>query len=124
MSHSNRIGIVIGIHNSGHHAYWSSVFNLLHLPMGNDLSNNLLQLDQRKDLKRKYNGRTEVKKKRVRKNNEKMKELIQKQMEDAKRGATYRSGMAIEELIPLEVVRKYNERKTLERRTMSDLWLL
>ena len=33
-----------------------------------------------------------------------MKEMIEKQMSDAKRGATYRSGLALDDIIPSEVV--------------------
>ena len=106
MALSNRIAIVIGIHNLGHLNYWQKVFNLIGIPMSADLHNNLLRKDGNKGLKRKYNEKKEVKAKRAKLNHEKMKEMINKQMKDAKRGATYRSGVALEDTIPSEIVKK------------------
>ena len=109
MSLSNRIAIVIGVHNLGHLGFWKEVYHLIGLPMSTDLHNNLLRKDGRKDLKRKYNEKKEVKSKRAKKNHDKTKDMIKKQIADAKRGATYRSGIALEDIIPKSVVDLEND---------------
>ena len=45
--------------------------------------------------------------------NEKLQELIRKELKDKKRGATYRSGMVVEDCVPTEV-------KELEERRKRD----
>lgn len=109
MALANRISIVIGIHNLGHTDYWSKVLALIDLPMTPKLRKHLNVMDKKKETKRKYQARIDVKNKRSKDNHEKIKTLIKKQIEDAKRGATYRSGMAVEDIIPVQVVRFENE---------------
>ena len=72
MSLSNRIAIVIGVHNLGHLGFWKSVYELIGLPMLSDLYSNLLRKDGRKNLKCKYNEKKEVKIKRAKSNHDKL----------------------------------------------------
>ena len=93
----------------GHEAYWTEVFKLIGLPIAPLLRDNLNYLDKKKEKKRKYQEQSEVKSKRFKDNHDKMKKLIVKQIHDAKRGATYRSGMSVEDIIPVSVIRLENE---------------
>lgn len=111
MSFNNRLSIVIGIHNSGHRNFWEAVFNRIGLTMTSDLIDNLSQRDQTKSRKRKYNAKREVKLKRVKVQNEKMKEMMKKQKLDEIRGATYQSGVALLDLVPSEVSKLEEEKK-------------
>ena len=79
MSLSHRIAIVIGIHNIGHFAFWSSVFRKLGLHMSKDLINNLHFLDKQKNNKREYQSRHDIKVKRIKTHLQKMSDLMQKQ---------------------------------------------
>ena len=79
MSLSNRIAIVTGIHNDGHHAFWTNVFKRIRLPINAHLDNNLNKCDRTKLLKKKYSERKEVKLVRVKSHIEKVKELMNKQ---------------------------------------------
>ena len=66
--------------------------------------NNLENADSKKNLKRKYVEGKDVKAKRVRLQNEKIQDMIQKQKEDEERGSTYCHGMALQEsLVPMSV---------------------
>ena len=76
MALSNRIAIVVGVHNMGHLAYWTKVFKLIDLPMYPDLRENLQQLDRYKRMKRKFDSKTEVKRKHMKVNNDKMQILL------------------------------------------------
>ena len=76
MTLSNRIAIIVGIHNIGHIGYWSEVFKRIGLRMMPDLQTNLERMDRLKDWKRKYNNTTEVKVRRVKSKNEKMQVLV------------------------------------------------
>ena len=110
MSLSNRIAIVIGIHNMGHLSYWSEVFERIGLPMTANLYTNLKRLDKQKCWKRKYNRDTNVKQRRVQRRNEKMQTLLKQQIHDNKRGSIYRSGYGVaEELIPKAVKEREQE---------------
>ena len=54
--------------------------------------------------------------------NENIKTMIQKQMEDAKRGATYRTGIGIEDFIPSAV--RDDEKELRERKSeMQVVWM-
>ena len=103
MSLSNRIAIVIGIHNMGHLAYWSEVFKRVGLGMPTDLLENLERLDHVKSWKRKYNSAPVVKQKRVKARNEKMQTLLKQQKKDHTRGAIYSAGYAVKDPIPKAV---------------------
>ena len=114
MSFHNRISIVIGCHNLGHSHFWKQVFNRLELSMTSDLLDNLSQRDQSKDRKRKYNAKREVKLKRIKVQNEKMQEMMKKQKLDEIRGATYKSGVALLDLVPSAVSKLEEEKKDKE----------
>ena len=109
MSLSYRIFMVTGIHNLGHYRFWHEVFVLLGLDMPTDIKENLQRLDKRKIWKREYEGRTEIKSKRRKLHNQKMQEQLRKQIEDSKRGAMYRAGIAIKDLVPSAVLKLENE---------------
>ena len=98
MSHSNRISIVIGLHNLDYIHFWSSVLNEIGIPMSRSLRDNLESAEKRKQTKRKYQKKRCVKKKRSKDKHDKMKILIAKQIADGKRGATYRTGIAMDDI--------------------------
>ena len=103
MSLSNRIAIVIGSHNYGSLRFWSKVYDSLSLPMSSALLNHLMFIDKKKKRKRIHNEKFENKQKRTKKANENIRNMIRKEIEDAKRGATYRTGIGIEDSIPASV---------------------
>ena len=74
---------------------------MLDLEMHSDLSADLQRLDKRKVWKRQYDGKMEIKLKRRKLHHVKMRELLKKQIEDHKRGAIYRTGIAIIDLAPV-----------------------
>ena len=108
MSLTYRIFMVVGIHNLGHYRFWLEVFNLLGLDMSSDLKENLQRLDKRKVWKREYEGKPEIKSKRRKLHHQKMQEQLKKQIEDSKRGAMYRTGIAIKDVAPSEVIKLEN----------------
>ena len=89
--------------------FWEEVYMKIGLPFTSNLIDNLMRLDMRKERKRKYNQKPEVKTKRSKMNHEKMKDLLNKQMKDAARGATYRPGIGVEDRIPSSVKVKEKE---------------
>ena len=109
MSLSYRIFMVVGIHNLGHYQFWIEVFEMLGLEMAPDLVDNLQRLDKRKIWKRQYDGKPEIKNKRRKLHHHKMQEQLRKQIEDSKRGAMYRTGIAIHEIAPSTVVKLESE---------------
>ena len=109
--------MVTGIHNMGHYKFWIEVFKLLGLEMPSDLSDNLQRLDKRKVWKREYDGRSDIKNKRRKLHHQKMQEQLKKQIEDSKRGAMYRAGMAIKDLAPSAVIKletEYREKNNIK----------
>ena len=121
MSLQNRISIVVGIHNCGHLEFWTEVFSNLRMNVNKDLVNNLSQQDNTKERKRKHNEKRETKIKRRRIQNEKMKDMMQKQKLDEIRGKTYQSGEAMRHLIPNEVL-KIEEDIKLKGNINCGLW--
>ena len=111
MSLSNRIAIVTGIHNMSHNCFWKEVFELLELQMTTSMHKNLNAYDRRKDLKRQYIARKDVKEKRVRVQNEQLQEMVRKQIEDEKRGSTYSSSTAFNHMVPIEIIKIEEEKK-------------
>ena len=112
MSLSNRVMIVVGIHNMGHYNYWKKVFQVIGIPMSSNLCENLKRLDSKKSNKRKYNCRKEVKSKRRKIQHEKMQQQLVQQVKDAKRGAIYRPGFVVEDVVPEEIKEKENALRT------------
>ena len=105
MSLSNRISIVIGIHNMGHLSYWDEVFKRCRIESNIDLIDNLARMDNHKDWKRKYNSKTEVKQRRVKAKNERMQTLTKQQIHDIERGLIYENGFAVNVNIPDNVLK-------------------
>ena len=111
MSLSNRISIVIGIHNDGYQAFWSEAFLSLQLDLFDSLGNHLRKKDRTKQLKKEYVKRSDVKLRRVKNHIDKMREMMEKQRLDEIRGFTYQSGSAIAGLVPSRVEKMENEKK-------------
>ena len=111
MSLSNRIAIVVGVHNLGHDLYWSRVLDSLQLEMPGTMKTCVVKLDESKEKKRKYIAKKETKVKRVKKQIEKVKILMKKQRIDAVRGFTYGSGIGIQNKYPANVVKLESEKK-------------
>ena len=102
MSLSNRISIVVGVHNIGYLDYWTDAYEKIQLPM-TVAQRKLHSKDRRRNWKREYNSMIETKRKRSQKRNESMRDLMKQQQEDAKRGAIYESGYALEDHVPDKV---------------------
>ena len=79
MSLSNRISIVVGIHNMGYLAYWNEVYQQIHLTMSFHQRANLQALDRCKSWKRNCNSMIETKRKRSKKRHENMHDLMKQQ---------------------------------------------
>ena len=111
MSLNNRISIAIGVHNMGHFNFWCSVFEKMNLAISSDLSSALQNLDRCKEWKRDYQKRKDVKINRVRKQYEKINDLMKKQKKESVRGATYGSGIALQSMVPSEVAKLETQKK-------------
>ena len=83
------------------------------MPIPSELQKNLNGNDKRKERKRKYVAKKETKARRVKVQNQNMKEEIAKQKRDAERGFTYQSGIALKGLVPVEVQKVDNEKKRI-----------
>ena len=116
MSLTNRIMIVMGVHNLGYFGYWSRVLASMELYLSTSLGNHLKQKDEKKNYKRKYESQPERKVKRMKTAHEKMKNELKKQIADFKKGKTYGSGVAIEteQNLPLFVVEDDKKLKPLK----------
>ena len=79
--------------------------------MNNDLINNLIQQENTKERKHKHNQKREMKVKRRKVQNDKIKETMEKQKLDEIRGATYQFGKALKHLIPNTVLKIKEEIK-------------
>ena len=80
----------------------------MQLPMRTGLSRHLLANDGRNKRTKEYKRKPSVKKRRQRDNYQKIRDGIKKARDDEKKGATYRTGMGIENNIP-PVVEKLDE---------------
>ena len=120
MSLSNRISIVVGIHNMGHLPFWTKVFERLQLPMSEDLVCSLTCLDRDKQTKREYKVRHETKLKRVKNQIDKMADMMRKQKQDEISGATYGCGVGIQNIVPSEVAKIEKEKK--KKNNISCIW--
>ena len=96
MSLTNRVMIAMGVHNEGYSKFWTRVFESLALDMSPALKHHLEQKDAVKSRKRKYEALPARKKKRARYQYEKMHKELRKQIDDAKKGKTYGTGIALE----------------------------
>ena len=111
MSLSNCIAIVIDIHNYSHKKFWSIVFEKIGLSMSTNLKSSLQILDRMKEKRKSYQKGTEVKLNRVRKQYEKMNDMMNKQRKDIVSGATYGSGIALQSIVPSVVASIENKKK-------------
>ena len=105
MSLSNRISIAIGVQNLGQLDCWERLFKRLKMPLGSYLETHLERKDVAKKRKREYESTMARKRKRSQSRQDKMKEQLQKQINDAKRGATYgsRIGMEAQPTLPFKI---------------------
>ena len=108
--------ISMGVHNLGYYTFWSRVFEKLRIEMSPALMRHLRQKDWKKVRKRKYETTPERKNKRAKRNHEKMKLELKKQIEDYRRGATYGSGIAIKaaNCLPAYVLEDDQKKKALK----------
>ena len=72
MSLTNRVMIVMGLHNLGFFGYWSCIFDFLGIDMSPLLIHYLKQKDNNKKRKRSYESTPERKTNRMKLNHEKM----------------------------------------------------
>ena len=120
MALSNRISIVVGIHNLGHATFWSRVYAKLGMKASEDLIETLTNLDREKKRKKEYNERHENKLKRVANQIEKMATMMKKQKKDQVQGATYGAGIGLQNIVPSEVAKIEMEKK--QRNKVSCVW--
>ena len=113
MALTHRVSVAVGIHNLGHYRFWKEVYDDLQLTMPSNLRSHLLTKDIRKQKKKEYQSKPEVKRKRNRDKFEKIQEGIKKMKADKKRGATYETGMGMKYSTPPEV-EAMDERKKKE----------
>ena len=96
ISLTNRVSISVGISNLTAATYWQQVYSSLGLSMATETSSFLHSQDIFRTYRKQYAGRTDIKSKRAKNNNMKIKELMEQQIKDIKRGVTYKSGCAID----------------------------
>ena len=111
ISLTNRVMIAIGINNYGAEKYWRHVYNELDISMAPETVSFLQSQDKSRFYRKEYKERTSVKKRRVTNNNNKIKELMEKQRIDEKQGKTYGSGVALDSDSIPEFVKEAEERK-------------
>ena len=116
MSLTNRVMIALGTQNLGYYCFWSRVFESLNMDMSPNLKHHLMQKDNKREKKQKYEATPERKKKRARHQYDKMKTELQKQIKDNERGATYGAGTALEVAtnLPVFVVEEFEQEKKLK----------
>ena len=96
ISLTNRVLISVGIRNLTAVTYWEQVYSSLGLSMADETASFLKTQDIFRIYRKKYAARTDIKSKRAKENNIKIKILMEQQRKDIKRGVTYKSGCAID----------------------------
>ena len=96
MSLTNRVMIAIGCCNLGFYIFWNRVYADLGLIMLDDTKAFLEEKDKNKLYRKEYQRKVETKRHRSESKCKQIKELMEKQKKDEKRGATYGAGVAIE----------------------------
>ena len=117
MALTHRIAVAVSIHNYGHSRFWNEAFTDLEMDLPCLLTMHLQAKDRRKEWKRNYQSKKEVKRKRNRDTFEKIQEGMKKLRADKKRGSTYDSGMNMNNEIPPEV--EAMDRKRKEERNVQ-----
>ena len=114
MSLTHRVAIATGVFNLGFYGFWSKVYDQLGMQMSNALAIHLRNKDKNMEKKREYQKSLSYKRRRVQKQNDLTKELLNKQIEDQKRGSTYGCGVGLVEIfVPDEVRKEENAIKTI-----------
>ena len=106
--------ISLGVQNYGYEKFWLFVYESLSMSISPALRKFLGQKDDRKRGKNVYESRKDIKIKRAKKTNDKIKMEIAKAKKDAARGATYGPGIALEAngQVPLKIAEQEKKKKT------------
>ena len=97
ISLKTRVGIAAGVQSLGYLKFWTRVFDELGLEMDHEFASSLTARDTKKDKKDIRQKSTEGKGKRRKGYRDKFDQLHKDQMNDAKSGMQYGSGVALEE---------------------------
>ena len=84
ISLTNRVMIVIGVSNLGAGSYWKRVYSMLVIPMSPETTSFLQNQDKYRSYRSTYAKKTEVKKHRMNMQNQKIKDLMEKEKIDEK----------------------------------------
>ena len=116
MSLNSQVMIFLSILNKCYHIFWGDIFETLSFDMSPEFNKFLGNKDSKKKRKNEYESRRDIKIKRAKKNNDKIKKEAEKVMRDIKRGSTYGAGVAIEtnEKLPFEVTKMEEQKKKLK----------
>jgi len=92
-----RICVAIGVNSVGMEEYWSTVFGVVGVKVSPTMRKSFARVDREETSKRECQKSPAVKAKRAADNNRKISKQVKEDQEAYKRGATYRSGVAVEE---------------------------
>ena len=115
ISLTNRVMVCASISNLGAVNYWNVIYSSLKLDMSHETTAFFPSQDQIRDYKKHYRSLARVKIKIVSDNNIKIKNLMQKQKIDDKKGMTYGDGVAMEctDTLPSQIKLAEDDKKKL-----------
>ena len=100
ISLTNRMMIAIGVSNLGAESYWMRIYSRLVIPMSPETTSFLQNQDKYRSYRSTCAKKTEAKKHRMNTQNQKIKDLMEKQKIDEKAGKTYGTSVTLETNVP------------------------
>ena len=90
-----RVAIAAGIQILGYENFWAEIYDEFGLDMDDNLRQFFRKLQNKKDKKREVSESNEGKSRRSRRRHDKLKQELQRDMQDQKKGMQYESGVAL-----------------------------